>query len=393
MKKFELRHKLEAAVPEASPLFGRALRETLAGLARQEELRGESAPAKPMIPKRRALVFILAAILLVAAVAAAATLLARNVFDVTLGDTPSNAASLTQYNLASERVGDARITVREAAYDGMTLYIVYSIRDMAATQPWGGEDESGYRYLRQEDYEAVEKLGVGWWVDHIWIDGEAVDMPNMSGGEELPGEEPGEALYYMQYRLDQVDLYLEGKNVEIALPIGERQPLDSLVISREPYAIAKPEKGMVTFHMDCSSREQVKTETPNILLEGPRWSAKASQVVYSPIQMYVTLEWAIRPEALEEYIAENGDGYYENGVKLWDYDALEICGGDIMNLRLVDGSGKPVFETMKGFYGCGGAGNTQAFYTFPYAPEYPDIMYLAPEIEGKIDMELGIRLK
>ena len=94
-------------------------------------------------------------------------------------------------------------------------------------------------------------------------------------------------------RLDQVDLYLNGKNVEIALPIGERQPLESLAVTREPYSVAKPDKGMVTFRLDCSSREQVAVTTPNIPTEGPRWSAKVSRAVYSPIQMYVTLDWQV----------------------------------------------------------------------------------------------------
>lgn len=391
MKKYEVRQALQAVVPDVPPRFGNALRETLAQLACQE---GEgTAPRRPMMRKRRALALALIAVLLLAAVAAAATLLARNVFDVTLGDTPVGAASLTQSNLAREVVENAEITVKEAAYDGMTLYILYGIRDMTATRQLGAEDERGYRYLRQEDYQRIESLGVGWWVDHIWIDGNAVDMPSMSGGDTLPGEEPGEALYYMQYRLDQVELYLEGTHVEIALPIGQRQSLDSLAVSRDPYRVAKPDRGMVTFSMDCSSREQVVTQTPNLPTEGPRWSARVTQVVYSPIQMYVTLEWAVRPEALEAYTAENGDGYYQDGVKLWDYGGLEVAGDEIMSLRLVDAGGKPVFETMQGFYGCGGVGNTQAFYTFPYAPEYPQEMYLAPEIQGKIDMALGIRVK
>ena len=393
MKKSELRRRLQAAVPEASPLFGQALRQTLARLALEEGPKEETGMRKTGMPKRRALVFALVALLLVAAVAAAATLLARNVFDVTMGDTPVNAASLIHYNLASEKVGDAQIPVREAAYDGMALYSVYSIRDMNATEQLGAEDEFGRRYLRQEDYDRIHGLGVGWWVDHIWIDGNEVDMPNMSGGDTLPGEEPGEALYYMQYRLDQVDLYLNGKNVEIALPIGERQPLESLAVTREPYSVAKPDKGMVTFRLDCSSREQVVVTTPNIPTEGPRWSAKVSQAVYSPIQMYVTLDWQVNPQALEAYLAENGDGYYDNGVKYWDYGGLDVAGGEIMNLRLVDGDGKPVFETVDGFYGCGGAGDTQAWYTFPYAKEYPDSMYLAPEVDGTIDMTLGIRVK
>lgn len=393
MKKREFQHALEMIVPETPPVFASAVRDTLAGLARCAE-KEENAPMKPIVNKRRTLTLILAAILLLAAVATAATLLSRNVFDVTMGDTPQNAPALTQYDLAKETVGNAEITIKEAAYDGMALYVVYGIRDVTATEPMGAAEEgSGERRLTQEDFERIEKLDVGWWWDNLWIDGKMVNMPNMSGGDNLPGVEPGEALYYMQYRLDQENVFLDGKNVEIAMPIGQRQEYDSLVIDPNTGAIVKPEKGMVTFHLDCSSRERVTTETPGILMEGPKWSAKVSQVVYSPIQMYVTVDWEIKPGVLEKYIAENGDGYYQDGVRLWSYDGLEVCGGEIMSLRLVDESGNPVFETMEGFYGCGGASATQVWYTFPYTEEYPEKMYLAPEIDGEIDLTQKIQVK
>ena len=177
------------------------------------------------------------------------------------------------------------------------------------------------------------------------------------------------------------------------MAIGERQDFETLTHNPETGEFAKPEKGLVTFRMDCSSREQVTITEPNIPMEGPRWSAKASKVVYSPIQMYVTLEWEINPDVLAAYIAENGDGYYEDGVKLWSYDGLDVCDSEIMNMQLVDESGKQVFESMQGFYGCGGAGNTEAWFTFPYAEQYPEQMFLAPEIDGKLDMNQRVKVR
>ena len=393
MKKCEFKNELESAFPQPSPLFGNAMRETLADIAREEAMKEDSI-MKPIITKRRTMTFVLAAILLVATVATAATLLSRNVFDVTLGNTPQNAEVLTQRDLAKETAGDAEITVKEAAYDGMSLYIMYSIRDLTATEPFGAVDSTtGERVLRQEDYDRIAEMNVGWWLDNLWIDGAKVSMPNMSHSEELPGAENGEVLYYAMYRLDQENLFLTGKDVEITMPIGEGQNFETLVRNVEGGGYEKPEKGLVSFRMDCSSREQVTTTEPNVLMEGPKWSAKASKVVYSPLQLYVTVEWEIKPEVLEAYIAENGDGYYENDVKYWDYDALEVCGSEIMNMKLVDKDGKLIFETMEGFYGCGGAGNIQAWYTFPYAEEYPDTMYLAPEIDGELDMSQAIQVK
>ena len=394
MKKNEFRNALKTSIPDASPLFGYTIRKTLARIAHSEAQKEGTASIKMIPSKRRTLTLAVAVLLLLAAVAAAATLLARNVFDVTLGNTPPNASSLTQYDLANETIGNAEITLKEAAYDGMSLYVLYSIRDVTATEPLGEMDEeSGERYLRQEDYEHLETLDVGWWWDNLWIDGKMIDMPQMSGGHELPGEENGEILYYMQYRLDQENVYLDGTDVEIALPIGKRQRMDILVTDPETRMIEKPQKGMLTFRMNCSDRAQVTAEEPNFPMEGPHWRARVSNVVYSPIQMYITLDWAVRPEVLEAYIAENGDGYYENGIKYWDYDGLEVCGDEIMNLVLTDEAGNPVFENMQGFYGCGGAGNTRAWYTFPYAKQYPDPMYLMPATDGTPDPSLAIRVR
>ena len=352
MKNREINRALQAAVPQASPLFGRTIRKTLAELAHTDAAQEE--PAKTNRTKRHTLSIVLAAIMLAATAAAAATLLARNVFDVTMGDTPQNAASLTQYNLAQETVGNAKITVEEAAYDGMSLYILCGVRDLTAAEPLGTADVTGECFLTQEDYDRIYTLDARLWLDGLWIDGRHVSMPNMSITQELPGEENGEILYYYMLRLDQENVFLDGKDVEIAVPIGAPQDYETLAYNEETGELEQPGAGLITFRLDCSGRDQVTVTQPDILTEGESWSAKAGRVVYSPLQLYITLDWDIRPEVLEAYIAENGDGYYENGVKYWDYDALEVCGSDFMGMRLVDGTGNPVFQTMDGFYGCDG---------------------------------------
>ena len=397
MKKTDIRALMNNTIPAMPADFHCAITQTLAGLAQSEPESAPRASEKPTVKhavkRRRVLVIALAATLLLAAVAVAATLL-RGVFEVTLGDTPANAPALTQSDLARVTVGNAEISVKEAAYDGMTLSILYGIRDRTASEPLGTPDaQTGERVLTQSDEARIDALGVGAWLDNLWIDGQIVHMPNMSATYSLPGTENGEILYYNLYRLDQEDLFLDGKNVEIALPIGKRQAVDTLARDPQTGELVKPQQGMVTFHMDCSARSGIVTETPNRLMEGAEWSAKVSKAVYSPIQLYLTVDWTIKPDVLAAYIAENGDGYYENGVKLWDYDALEVCGSEIMNLQPVDQAGKPVFEAMQGYYGCGGASATQAWYTFPYAESYPSPMYLVPEIDGELDMSQAIQVR
>ena len=393
MKKREFVERLDAMIPQTPPCFHHALLQTLEEIA-AEEKEGEEIIMTPVRKKSYTLAIVLAVVLLLAAVATAATLLRHNVFEVTMGDVPSKGGEMIQYDLAEETVGNFEIKIREAAYDGMSLYIAYSIRDLTAEEPMGvAEAEDGIRYLSVEDAEKMADWNVGWWWDNIWIDGEAIDMPSMSGGEETGSDTPGELLSYQQYRLDQEGVFLTGDRVEIALPIGERQTIDAIVRDPESGQVLLPEKGMVTFYLDCSSRDEVVTATPNEVTHGEQWDAQVSSVVYSPIQMYITLDWNVHENAMEAYIAENGDGYYIDGEKMWDYNGLDVCGGVIMSLELVKKDGTPVFASMRGYYGCGGCGPEEAWFTFPYLEEYPDEMFLAPVGENGADMTQAIRVR
>ncbi len=392
MRNNELKSALRMAVPEASPLFGDTIRKTLQKLADTDTVK-----ESPMIharAKRRTALLVLAIIVTVAIIATGATLLATNLFSVTMGDTPANAASLVQYTLAEETIGDFKVTVKEAAYDGMALYVLCSVRDMTATEPLESFTvDTGERYLTESANETIRNRNVSSWRDGLWIDGQYVSMPSMSVSLEQPGDENGELLYYFKYRLDQAPINLTGTIVEIALPIGEQQTNETLPKDAESGLPQKPDAGTIAFNLDCSTSDQVTKAHPDVQAEGINWTAAASQVVYSPLQLYITLDWSIRPEVLAAYIEENGDGYYLDGEKMWDYDAVEVCGSEIMSMQLVNADGTPVFETMHGFYGCGGVSNTQAWFTFPYAPSYPETMYLAPASVNGYDMTQAVQIR
>jgi len=393
MSKRNLKHMLRTSVPNPPAIFQNTMRDTLAGIAQAESPK-ENQSMKNIMSKRRILVYVIIAALLIASVAVAAALLNNNVFINTMGTTPENAESITHYNLADEIIGDAEVKVTEAAYDGLSLFISYSIRDLNATEPMGDYDEQcDMRLLTDEDYQAIYALGVGWWVDHIWIDGKSVDMPGMSGGNDVGTDTPGEILYSMQYRLDQEDVYLDG-DVQISLPIGECQSLDSLVIDRENDQVALPDKGMVTFTLDCSTRDRITELTPNAETVGERWSAKVSDVVFTPIQTYVTLDWSVDAGVMQAYIDENGEGYAdEDGNIYWPFDGVDAVGIEVQSLQPVDQNGTPVFESWDGFYGNQGIGASQAWFTFPYAETLPDPLYLAPTIDGEIDMSYAILVR
>lgn len=381
-----------ANVPQG---FDMAMRHAFAQIHQQE------AQATPPRRYARRLSFgtVALIILLVAAIAVAATLLTHNVFDITMGATPENAMGLTKYNLAKQSFAHCDIEVKEAAYDGMSLYIVYIIRDRNATELLGEVDDAGIRRPSNEGMAAMEAVmaedNIGWWWDNLWIDGEAVSMPAMSGGDTIAGEEPGELLFYMMYRLDQEKLYLSGTNVEIAMPIGENQPFEGLVQNATTGKLEKPSAGLVTFHLDCSIRSDVITTMPDATVDLPDMTAKVSEAVYSPIQMYVTVDAKAKQTAMDAYIAEHGEGYVDDeGRMLWKYSGLDIIEPWVSSLQLVDGQGKPVFESMDGFYGYQGASENQAWYTFPHMESYPDVMWLAPmDDNGVADMATALKVK
>ena len=394
MNRRQFKHTLRTSVPNPPAAFSQTMQVTLSGIVQDEAQKGKQ-PARAIRAKHRVAVYVIVAALLVASVAIAAVLLQSNVFNYTMGTTPENANSITQYDLADVTIGSAEIKVTEAAYDGISLFITYSIRDLTATEPFGFYDTSiAMRLLTEEDYQRIAAMDVGWWMDQIWIDGQSVDMPSMSGGIDVGTDTPGEVLYSTQYRLDQEDLYLDGKAVQIALPIGEKQPRDSLVIDREKDQIALPEKGMVTFTLDCSIRDQITELTPEWTMHGARWSARASQVIITPIQTYITVDWSVDPDLMQAYIDEYGEGYAdEDGNIYWPYNGVDVVGFEVQSLRLVNRDGVPVFDSWEGFYGNQGIGPDQAWFTFPYTDSLPAELYLAPTISGRIDMAYAIRIR
>ena len=401
--------ELNRAVPPVPECFDKAMRATLDSIIAQEAAeiyparkRAENRPAPALHHVRRGrkrwVAYLLAAVLLLGAVAVAASQLRRNVFEVTLGTNAQNANQLIQYDLAKESFGECDIEIRQAAYDGMTLYLVYSVRERAATELLGELDpDTGERYPTDEITPAMERDNIGWWIDNLWINGQSVNMPGGSAQWVEVGDEPGELLFYQTWCLDQEDVYLSGKHEEISLPIGERQPRDSLVIDREAHTIEKPKAGLVTFYLDCSIRDGVVETHPNEWKDLGDFAVIASDVIYTPIQMYATLQLKINPDSLKRYIEENGEGIYDDkGTLVMPYDGTELVESWIYALQLTDGDGMPVDfgAADNGYFGCQGWGSTEALFTFPYMETYPEIMYLAPlGDDGAPDMTQAVRVK
>lgn len=402
MKKSEFCTQLQSETPELPRHFEQAMQRQLSRIIAEEQ---RETPARRHLHHalcgipRKAVLITMIAVMLVGAAAVASTLLKENVFGLILWSSPQNADTVIQYDLAKESFDECDVEIRQAAYDGVSLYIVYSIRERDAAGPLGDyEAETGLYYYGEQTFPAMDRDRIGWWTDQFWIDGKNVNMPGMSTGMIVGSDTPGELLFYEMFRLDQEGLYLDGKNVEIALPIGKRQPGESLVTDRsgEMPKTLKPKKGLITFHLDCSVRDGITVTHPSRETDLGTHTAAIAEVTYSPIQLYVAMSLHVKQEALDAYLAAHGAGRYgDDGSLVCPYSGMDVFADWISCLQLVDGNGIPVFSpaALAGVYGLQGYNDETAWFTFPCLEAYPDEMYLAPMNGDTADMTQAVPLQ
>lgn len=400
MKQETFRRELQNLTPDVPEAFHQRVEAFLQEKVDQEVNMKESTKRALYMGGRfgsRALIFALAAALMLGTVAFAAT--QWDIFDslsVILGTQPPTADSVMQANLHQETVNGVEITIREAGYDGKTLFLQYSYRMADATEPVGEiSAKNGERLLSAEDIALLDARSVGWWVDAFWINGQPMDMANNSGGQYRGSEVPGEIIRTEYWRLDNIDVALTGK-VEIALPIGEMQSAEyrKAIFDKASGQYTLPDKGVVTFTLDTSDvLSRVVTTNPNIATVTPDVTARVSEVAYTPLMTYITLAMEPNPDALAAYKAEYGEGYLdEEGNLRWSFTSVDVHHDYILSLMLVDGSGKVMFPDHSGF---NGVGDTWAEFTYPYmdAENLPEELWLAPVDGGVADMEYAIRVK
>jgi len=397
MNKTNLHDQLSDIMPEVPDAFRAAMRDTLADIVAQAEAQPERV-RRPFGVRRAVALALLAALLLGTAAYAAVHWRLFDHLSFMTGVSPLRADEVMQANLTEQTVNGVKITVREAGYDGRTLFVEYAYQFPDVTTPMGsyrdGVAEPG---LGEEDFKALEEHGVGWWIDHIWFDGQVMDMTTNSGGEYGGSPNPGELVYTEYYRLDNGDVSLSGP-VEVSMPIGERQPLSDYVRAEHPERydangnLLLPDKGMITFTLDArDTLSKVVTEHPNVPYADDQVTAKVAEFCRTPLLTYITLNMEPNAEALAAYIEENGDGYYdEDGNLLWPYGGMDVYGEWLTSLELVDGDGKLLFP---GHYGNNGYGDKWAEYMYPYIETVPEELWLAPILEdGAADLTRAVRV-
>ena len=328
----------------------------------------------------------------------------------TEGDVPESAEALIQKDVYHETVNNVEITVREAAYDGRSLFLVYSFRMTDVDHPLGltaadyygdelpeGTDPDEYVYSLVEDAEdLLEEHNVGWWIDDIWFNGKPMnDMPGGSGQFVTGTGVPGELVECDIWRLDNLDITLAGR-VQISLPIGDKQDYMNYYGHEEKYdedgLLKVPEEGMVTFEFDAMDyASAVRVFRPEAETVLPDVTVKVSEAAFSPVMTYIKLELAVNPDALDAFIAENGEGARdEDGEIVWPYGPMDVFGEWLESIQLTDGDGTILFPDN---FGPMEYGDESAEFVLPYLETFPEALYLAPVgDDGVADLSLAIRV-
>ena len=243
------------------------------------------------ISRRRAAVLLLLA-LLALAVGGVAYTVRRGVLNFTedFGFAPMVSQDgaerlVTSGSLAHIELERTIIDVREAVYDGAELRIVYSLTDRSGELHLAATVANGYE---MPGYDAGETQIC----DYVLVNGQNVDFDQ---AWEVPGDAPGQMLYYLQTNLSAWRAELaDAKTLDIRLPMLQNGKQVAFSI---PAAVPA---GMI--------RHASVAET----LEGP--AARVLQSNLSPISGYIELllegvdETAYFGEFSNRYAVYGADG-------------------------------------------------------------------------------------
>ena len=325
-------------------------------------------------------------------------------------DALGNADTVMKRDLYTDTVNGMEFTVTEAGYDGRSLFLRcgYRIPDAETAfgvtaaevygeyMPAGMKPDSFVEGLRDEGNEFLEANGIGWWYDQFWIDGKGVPLAAGAMQSVSGSSNPGEIIETDFLPLGKLGVFLSG-TVRISLPIGNRPDWSEYDPETHPElydgdgSLKLPEKGVITFELDTKDiLSQVRTFRPEQETDLSGFTAKTGETAFSPLLTYITVETAVKPSALEAFIAENGEGETnENGEMIFRYGPIDVVTPWLESLRLADGNGTVLFPEQAGLQE---HDEQRAEFIYPYMGTLPEQLFLVPvdEDTGKADMDRAI---
>ena len=207
------------------------------------------------------------------------------------------AEDMIRYDLAEAKTGDLVWKVKEAAYDGRVLRILYSVRYTGASIPWQGED------AMDAYYSLAMSAGVGLQADgngEILVNGWGVNLQNVSARY---GEEPGEILCWMDCRMEGSDgerLKPEG-SIAVSMPFSFHSEESKAAADRDALAFTL-EVG------DAASRYALRLPEPCTLDNGTR--VTFTDLHFSPVTVFIDAEITVPVERITAPDKEDPDAYW-----------------------------------------------------------------------------------
>lgn len=210
------RQRLERAFPPMDAAFDHAVRSTLENIVQEDTMQVK----RPL----RVLAITLALVICLAGTALAVGngLNLFNFFEVIGSPNPTvqpEAYTLTAHDVASHSFEHTDVAVREAAWDGRVLRILYSVRDRTVDRVFT-DDEIWTEY----DLPGARQDGItaDWGCDYLYVNGVSLCLTGWMASRA--GSEPGEVLVALESDLveriasEKADITL-GDTFEVWLPI------------------------------------------------------------------------------------------------------------------------------------------------------------------------------
>ena len=211
------RQRLERAFPPMDAAFDHAVRSTLENIVQEDTMQVK----RPL----RVLAITLALVICLAgtALAVGSGLNLFNFFEDIGSPSPTvqpEAYTLTAHDVASHSFEHTDVAVREAAWDGRVLRILYSVRDRTVDRVFTDEDIWDGNY----DLPGARQDGItaDWGCDYVYVNGVSLCMTGYMASRA--GSEPGEVLVALESDLveriasEKADITL-GDTFEVWLPI------------------------------------------------------------------------------------------------------------------------------------------------------------------------------
>ncbi len=254
-----------------------------------------------------------------------------------LPQTESDAAqSLVQTDLYIADYGHSELRVREAAFDGHQLRIVYSLTDTRKNAALTDDD------LTASAIAAARLDGIGC-CDYLTLDGQDVYLDDTF---QLPGEENAEMLYYLAANIPE-DIRLQDI-VTVRMPIGEfdlpsRKRLHDDVI----------------FPLDVSRAESDSLSAQSVAVLWGNTRVEVVRAEFSPLHGLVEVHYAAADSSLP-------------------YERRE--------LSLFTADGRPAGQKWYASYGDGGSSADEIVTQYVPVGSWPRQLVLAPALaDGSMD--------